>query len=713
MAVAMGVALSACGGGGPGTGAAGNQESGSGGGGGNRGLGGAAAGLGGHAGGGGKGGGIGSGGAGGSTGGRAGGAGSGGQGASIGVGGAAAAGGHAGGTGSGGQGTGAGGGGAGAIGQLGAPCDVGVSVSDFNVFSVAPQASGCPDLCVLPSAERTTDTGAFCTGACSSDADCDGGEQRNTSDLGDKRCQTGFVCREMVPALPGNAASCRPLCLCNDFFASSQPLAAPLTCPLPGGTPLVATPATATRFVVRTSVALQADVLFVVDDSSSMTSLQAKLAQAIPTFTGVLTSGTTVRVDLHVAVVSSSMGAGAWGNVPTCGYTPPGNDQGTFQQGPAGPRSGACTGLHTGETYLKTGDGTAQNPPNFDGALETTLGCMVQLGDSGCQFGSPFESAEFALAKAARAPGSSADSTHDPDNGGFLRSNAVLAVIMFTDQDDCSVTSDSLLFDPNHTRVADTMSKLGGFQAYRCNEFGDLCDGQPPPHQAPASPTTLNNCVSAEDNGAEDTPLEVDPTGKPDPTHGHLATVADLIAFTKSLKQSPDQIVAAAISGPPTPYVVDGFANAAAGNELQPEVRHSCEQAGASSLEYGYPAVRINQWVSAFGNNGVFEPICGASLQPAMEAIARVVRRQIGGVCLKGVADVSKCQATLISQSSASAQPVESVLPRCDPSSSVLPCWQAAPDAICPAGAPDFNFAPDPQVDPALVRSVSIWCSSV
>lgn len=520
------------------------------------------------------------------------------------------------------------------------------------------------------------------------------------------------MCREVVPALPGNAASCRSLCLCRDFFASSQKPAPPLTCPLPPGTPPATTPASAVEIAFRTSYALQADVLFVVDDSSSMAPLQAKLAQAIPAFTGGLTSAGGGRVDLHVAVASTSLGAGAWGNVPTCGNDHPGNDQGTFQQGPGGARAGSCSGLLSGDTYLKTGDGTGANPPNFSGALEATLGCMVTLGTSGCQFASPLESAEYALAKGLRAPGTIADSTHDPDNGGFLRDNAVLAVIMLTNQDDCSVTSDSLLFDPGHTTVADSMSNLGGLQHYRCNEFGHLCNGQPPPHQAPASPVTLDGCVSAEQNGLQDTPLEVDPTGRPDPTHGHLMNVADLIAFTKSLKSDPERIVVAAISGPPTPYVVDGFPNAAAGNELQPEVRHSCEQAGTSPLEFGSPAVRVKQWVDGFGDNGIFEPICGATLQPALAAIATVIRRQLGGQCLTGVSDVSKCQATVSRQSSPSVPPTQSVLPRCDSSSSVLPCWQAAPDAICPAGTPDFAFSPDPTADPTLVKSVTLWCSA-
>jgi hypothetical protein len=559
--------------------------------------------------------------------------------------------------------------------------------------------------------EKSTDTGALCTGDCGSDADCAGGELRDHSKLGDRRCETGFACAQTVPDLPGNPASCRRLCLCKDFLAAPPSVVVPLTCPATGPTPPTATSTVAAKFVFATTVAFKADVLFVVDDSSSMASLQAKLAQAIPAFTDALRDPTGVPTDLHIAVVSSSFGAGRWNNVPSCGSSHPGNDQGEFQQGPGGPGAGSCAGLHAGETYLKTGDGTAQSPPNFDGAIAETLGCMVQLGSAGCQFSSPFESAELALAKATYPSVSEDPGSGDPYNGGFLRADAVLAIIMFTDQDDCSVDPDSLLFDPSHNTVADPMSNLGGLQRYRCNEFGHLCGGQPPPHVAPAAPVTLNDCVSAEDNGLEETPPEVVPGQNiTDPTHGHLTTVADLIAFTKALKPNSGPVVAAAISGPPTPYIVDGFANAAVGSEVQPEVQHSCELTGSSPLEYGDPAVRIKQWVDASGDSGVFEPICAASLRPAMGAIATAVRRAIGGPCLTGVSDVSSCRATLTTRSSSGALAGESVLPRCDSSSSVLPCWRAAPDMICPAGQPDFTLVPDPTANPALVPISTVWC---
>src|SRR6185295_2128955 len=114
-------------------------------------------------------------------------------------------------------------------------------------------------------------------------------------------------------------------------------------------------------------------------------------------------------------------------------------------------------------------------------------------------------------------------------------------------------------------------------------EFGHLCNGLPPPHDAPAGTVTLNHCVSAENAGKTD-PALTDPNGNPDPTRGHLwPTVADFTSFLRCLKAPPDLVIAA-IAGPTTDamgnslYQVTGQINPAAMGELDPVVVHSCVQ---------------------------------------------------------------------------------------------------------------------------------------
>jgi len=381
------------------------------------------------------------------------------------------------------------------------------------------------------------------------------------------------------------------------------------------------------------------DILFMVDDSASMAPLQAKLKTQIPAFLNALANPTTLaKPDLHVAVVSSSFGGGAWANVAQCqSGSHPGDDQGNFQQGPGGAGSGACPMLHAGETFLKSGDGTAANPPNFDGDLSTALNCMAALGDGGCGFEAPFASVYYALAKGKLLPGPT-DQTHDANNGGFLRTDAQLAVIMLTNEDDCSVAFNSLLLDPGVNSVMDP-SGLGALTCYRCNEFGHLCAGSPPPHgfptSLPAEGVTLTSCVSAEDAGKTD-PLLRDPNGDPDPTMGHLwPTVSDLATFLKSLKANPNDVFLAAIAGPTVDanggslYKVVPVDNPSTG-EVDPMIAHSCTQPTTTGQpEYADPAVRIKQLVDDFGSNGVFYPICSADFQGSMTGIAASMRAQL------------------------------------------------------------------------------------
>jgi hypothetical protein len=161
------------------------------------------------------------------------------------------------------------------------------------------------------------------------------------------------------------------------------------------------------------------DLLFMIDDSSSMAPLQAKLRAQVPTFIDTLADPATGALpDLHVAVVSSSFGGGAWANVNQCHSAAAnpstlGDDQGRFLQGAVGSNPSPCTMLHAGAKFLQTNNGGA---PNFDGDLRDAVGCITNLGDQGCGFESQFESIYYGLYKGSLSP------TEDADNGGFLRS---------------------------------------------------------------------------------------------------------------------------------------------------------------------------------------------------------------------------------------------------------------------------------------------------
>ena len=366
------------------------------------------------------------------------------------------------------------------------------------------------------------------------------------------------------------------------------------------------------------------DILFMVDNSSSMAPLQAKMQAQIPAFINALANPTTGQLpQLHVAVISSSMGAGAWANVNQCGSgSHPGDDRGYFQQGPGGAGSGSCPMLNAGATFLDTGDGLMTRP-NFTGDIRDALKCTANLGDTGCGFESQFASTYYALYYARQTVALS------PENGGFLRPDARLAIVMLTNEDDCSVAANSLLLDPAVNSVSDPAG-LGALASYRCNEFGHLCDGQAPPHNAPAAGgVTLNNCVSAENMGKTDSFI-VDPNGQPDPTSGHLwPTVRDFAEYIRAFKDNPNDIFVAAIAGPPTPYHVSPMVSVATSpSETVPVIDHSCSDPIGGG--FADPAVRIKQWVDTFGANGAFFPICAGDFQMTMIGIGAAIQSRLG-----------------------------------------------------------------------------------
>jgi hypothetical protein len=130
---------------------------------------------------------------------------------------------------------------------------------------------------------------------------------------------------------------------------------------------------------------------------------------------------------------------------------------------------------------------------------------------------------------------------------------------------------------------------LGPLQSYRCNEFGHLCGGHPPP-RTPVGPTDLSGtCVSAED--------------------GRLLRVADIVTALKRLKSNPNQVLVSTIAGPPSPYVVDAApAQVKTDPSMWPYVQHSCM---ALDGTYADPGIRLTQLAGAFGAHGLSQNICG------------------------------------------------------------------------------------------------------
>ena len=176
------------------------------------------------------------------------------------------------------------------------------------------------------------------------------------------------------------------------------------------------------------------------------------------------------------------MGAG---RDPSIDHCPPGGDQGIFQTKPVG---GTCAkaSLNAGQNFIIT---SGAGGPNFTGDVSDVFACIAALGSGGCGYEHQFGS----VLRALGADGFPAPAA----NAGFLRPDALLHVVLLTNEDDCSAPPDSDLFDSTSSMVSDP---LGPLQSYRCNEFGHLCGGVPPP-RTPAGPTDLSGTCVSNENG--------------------------------------------------------------------------------------------------------------------------------------------------------------------------------------------------------------------
>jgi hypothetical protein len=115
------------------------------------------------------------------------------------------------------------------------------------------------------------------------------------------------------------------------------------------------------------------DLLFLVDDSSSMTKSQDNLLRNFPVLMRALEDLPGGLPNVHIAVVSSDMGAGD-GSISSCDAS--GGKNGIFQNSPRG--TCTATNLARGARFISNVAGVA----NYNGSLEDVFTCIAALGQS-------------------------------------------------------------------------------------------------------------------------------------------------------------------------------------------------------------------------------------------------------------------------------------------------------------------------------------------
>jgi hypothetical protein len=408
------------------------------------------------------------------------------------------------------------------------------------------------------------------------------------------------------------------------------------------------------------------DILFMVDNSSSMAALQGQLLAGFDTFMNVLDTVPGGTPDMHIGVISSDLGAGD-GSIEKCDGE--GGDRGRLQF----VSSAECPSMafDGGARFIKLGETGGRRVTNYgDVPLAQAFACLARLGENGCGFEQPFAAVKHAL-DPVLAP---------PENLGFLRREASLAVIMISNEDDCSANPAVPLFDT--AQNLSIGSQLGPPTNFRCNEFGHICSGYPPPRTATGP---LRDCRSNE-------------------TGVYLETIAGFIEFLRQLKGDPAKVFVASVAGPPTPYQVRVKPPILADTADWPEIGHSCTTADGAFAD---PAVRLNELAETLGPYGHFESICGDSMFTPLRRIASMLTKPLARACVARPSMQASCQVV---DRWIDADGIKQVtqLPRCIDAPGVTPCWSLTDDSGCRSTEQLFAVdRDDAAVPPGLMTAIN------
>ena len=177
------------------------------------------------------------------------------------------------------------------------------------------------------------------------------------------------------------------------------------------------------------------DILFVVDDSGSMGEEQTNLGANFPRFVAVLDdyiAASGAPLDYRVGVTTTSK------PLTTVIFPPSGSPVPVMRDVADGPRGALLTGrgCEMTQPWLERGE------PD----VAARFACVANVGTDGALIEMPLLMWELALTERV------ADGT----NAGFLREDALLAVVILTDEDDCSNDADLI-----EIRSDDSSSSVG------------------------------------------------------------------------------------------------------------------------------------------------------------------------------------------------------------------------------------------------------------
>jgi hypothetical protein len=375
------------------------------------------------------------------------------------------------------------------------------------------------------------------------------------------------------------------------------------------------------------------DLLLMVDNSGSMREEQVALAAELPRMLDALLTGDidgdgeaemAPIKDVHVGVVTSDMGLVGVSGIPLCDGA---GEDGVLQDG-----LGGC-GNDPDFLQYESDSESREN-------AGSELACLAGLGTAGCGFEQQLDSVLKALTPSDSEitfldvdhglptdepflnppTGLVAGGHGDGENDGFLRTDpsdpSLIAVLLVTDEDDCS-SSDLTHFSPdNGTLPEGSQLKLQGLNT-RCHYEG-LAN-----NSSLYAAERYVEGLRALRPGAEHLVLFGAIAGMP-----VEAVDADALADVDfSDEDSREAFYEDLLAHPDMQERIDDRGTAEVADD---NLFHACQNANGKA----YPARRIVEVARGFGANGIVQSICQQSFTSAIEPILQRMAASFSGACI-------------------------------------------------------------------------------
>jgi len=410
-----------------------------------------------------------------------------------------------------------------------------------------------------------------------------------------------------------------------------------------------------TDFEILVSPDRMVDIVFLIDNSPSMDPKQRALAANFPRMIDVLKKLDGGLPDVRIAVVSSDMGAGGgeaggncqyvlgnqgifWGNDPDADPNFQNNKYATVKHIKNG-----C-GLNSGARWIQDG-GSSGGSKNYQGDISEVFSCLATaVGVNGCGYEHQLQALRVALNPIV-GDEKSGQPPINPQNVGFLRSKAYLAIVIIADEDDCSAdpnfdTNDGMFFPRT----------LGDTASLRCATRGHVCNGQAIPNYDPNTGYTgdqpfvadFSKCDAKEDGDWDNEKKPRDYKWLP------LIRVRDMVDSVLQVKPRPqEQILVSGIIGWPegsldgVQYRIDKDKTSMPVEQqnlwdYMPICTLPTEKSADGNIYRAYGGFRLKKFLDAFKREdaNLFSLCNTANFPDAMTQIANAIVKKLKPGCV-------------------------------------------------------------------------------